>query len=52
MKKGEVLFQGPSHHKKISKKCDISVPGIYPKFGERWDLLSELGQMEKILKND
>ena len=33
MKRGEVLFQGPTHHK-YQQKCQINVPGICPKFGE------------------
>ena len=33
MKRGEVLFQGPTHHQ-YQQKCQINVPGICPKFGE------------------
>ena len=32
MKTGEVLFQGPTHHKN-QQKCQINVPGICPKLG-------------------
>ena len=33
MKRGEVLFQGPTHQK-YQQKCQINVPGICSKFGE------------------
>ena len=49
MKREEVLFQEPAHQKKIDKKCEISVPGICPKFGEWGPFERTWSKMEKII---